>query len=45
MCTLSFFCLIAYNETKTLDGSNVNEIRESIEKIINERCNIAVRFR
>ncbi|NPE29401.1 DUF1837 domain-containing protein [Methanococcoides sp. SA1] len=31
-------CLIAYNETKNLDGANEEEIKESIKSIIKERC-------
>lgn len=33
-----FLCLIAYNETKNLNGSKENEIKKSIEQIIKERC-------
>lgn len=32
------FCLIAYNETKSINGANEIEIKNSIEKIIKERC-------
>lgn len=33
-----FVCLIAYNENKTIDGNNEDEIKESIKSIIEERC-------
>lgn len=31
-------CLIAYNENKSIDGNNEEEIKESIKSIIEERC-------
>jgi len=31
-------CLVAYNETRSLDGSNEDELRESIKAIICKRC-------
>jgi hypothetical protein len=33
------FCLVAYNESRALNGSKEDEIKQSIEEIIFDRCN------
>lgn len=35
---IELVCLVAYNETKNITGANETEIKESIIKIIEERC-------
>ncbi|NJO06127.1 MAG: hypothetical protein HC876_11730 [Chloroflexaceae bacterium] len=35
---IELVCLVAYNETKNITGANEFDIKESIIKIIEERC-------